>query len=107
MKYCTHCGAQIHEEAVVCVHCGCSVEDPRNRRMNQRDDTLGTVVKVFMILGCISQGWMILPLLWCIPMTISVFNSLNENRPIGVGMKICTLLFVNTIAGVCMLCMDD
>ena len=25
MKYCQHCGAQIHDEAVVCVTCGCSV----------------------------------------------------------------------------------
>ena len=25
MKYCSHCGAQIQDEAVVCVTCGCSV----------------------------------------------------------------------------------
>lgn len=24
MKYCTKCGAQILDEAVVCVHCGCA-----------------------------------------------------------------------------------
>ena len=28
MKYCVHCGAEIHDEAVVCVKCGCSVEQP-------------------------------------------------------------------------------
>ena len=25
MKYCSSCGAQIHENAVVCVSCGCAV----------------------------------------------------------------------------------
>ena len=27
MKYCTKCGAQIHDEAVICVSCGCSTEN--------------------------------------------------------------------------------
>ncbi len=26
MKYCQKCGQQIHDEAVICVHCGCSTE---------------------------------------------------------------------------------
>jgi magnesium-transporting ATPase (P-type) len=25
MKFCTKCGQQIHDEAVICVHCGCAV----------------------------------------------------------------------------------
>lgn len=25
MKYCAHCGKQVVEEAVVCIHCGCPV----------------------------------------------------------------------------------
>ncbi len=28
MKYCTKCGAQIHDEAVVCIHCGNSMSKP-------------------------------------------------------------------------------
>ena len=24
MKYCTHCGAEINDEAIVCIKCGCS-----------------------------------------------------------------------------------
>lgn len=27
MKYCSKCGKEIEDEAVVCVHCGCSVEN--------------------------------------------------------------------------------
>ncbi len=27
MKFCSKCGKEINDEAVVCVHCGCAVED--------------------------------------------------------------------------------
>ena len=27
MRYCSKCGKEIHEEAVVCVHCGCAVAE--------------------------------------------------------------------------------
>ena len=27
MKYCTKCGKEIMDEAVVCIHCGCSVRE--------------------------------------------------------------------------------
>ncbi len=104
MKYCSHCGANILDEAVICVHCGCSVERPVQP---VKDDTMETVVKVFLILGCISIGWLILPLAWCIPITVSIFNKFKSGQPVGAGLKIATLLLVNLIAGICLLCMDD
>ena len=30
MKYCTHCGKELLDEAVVCVACGCPVQDMKN-----------------------------------------------------------------------------
>lgn len=109
MKYCSHCGSEIHDEAVICVRCGCSVESNRQVPVNCKDDTLITVVKVFMILGCIVEGasCFLIPLAWCIPMTITVFNRLRDRQPISTGMKVCVLLFVNIVAGICLLCMDD
>lgn len=104
MKFCTHCGAEIADEVVVCVHCGCSTAVPA---ATQKDTTLETVIKVFMILGCVSMGWAIIPLAWCIPMTVSVFKKLNAGEPISTGLKVCSLIFVNLIAGICMLCMKD
>lgn len=29
MKYCTKCGAELHDEAVICPKCGCKVEQPK------------------------------------------------------------------------------
>lgn len=71
------------------------------------NQTLKTVIKVFMIIACVAQGWMIIPLAWCIPMTVSVCKSLKTGRPIGMGMKICTLLFVSLVSGICLLCLKD
>ena len=109
MKYCVNCGNQLHDEAVICVKCGygTGTENQTSLCGNSENSALSIAVKIFLILGCIGQGWLLLPLAWCLPMTISIFKALRENRPIGIGLKICTLLFVNMIAGICLLCMDD
>lgn len=109
MKYCVHCGAEIHDEAVICVKCGCSVEPTVSTPAKQdtENDTLDTVIKVFLIIGCIAQGWAILPLAWCLPITISIFNRMRDKKPIGTGLKVCTLLFVNLVAGICLLCRNE
>ena len=107
MKYCMHCGGELHDEAVVCVKCGRSVESPRPTTNTNNDDAMNVVVKVFLILGCVAQGWLIIPLAWCLPITISIFHAMRDNRTIGTGLKICSLLFVNTIAGICLLCIND
>lgn len=109
MKYCTHCGAEVFDEAVVCVRCGCRLENIRQEAgtANNADSGLQTAVKVFLIIGCVFQGWLLIPLAWCLPITISIFHSFRDRRPVSTGMKICTLLFVNLIAGICLLCMHD
>lgn len=108
MKYCVHCGAEIYDDAVVCVKCGRVIQHSKMIvRPTESDNTMSTVIKVMLIIGCIAQGWLILPLAWCIPITVSVFNSIRDRRPIRTGMAVCTLLFVNLIAGICILCMEE
>lgn len=68
---------------------------------------LKTAIKVFMVIGCVLMGFGIIPLAWCIPMTVSVYHSLRDHRNIGMAMKICTLLFVSLIAGILLLCLKD
>ena len=29
MKYCRECGKEVNEKAVVCIHCGCAIEQPK------------------------------------------------------------------------------
>lgn len=110
MKFCVHCGNEIHDEAVICVRCGRSTgfAPPVAPVAPSSDNsTMITVIKVFLIIGCIAQGWAIIPLAWCLPITLSIFKSLNERRPVSTGLKVCSLLFVNTIAGICLLCMNE
>ena len=35
MKYCSNCGKEILDEAVICVHCGCRV--PESKKINAND----------------------------------------------------------------------
>ena len=107
--YCSTCGKEIHNEAVVCVHCGCAVSNnfASTKKKDEPEKMMVIVVKVFLILGCLAQCWMLIPLAWCLPITIAIFDRLNDNKPISTGLKVCSLIFVSLIAGVCLLCMDE
>lgn len=72
--------------------------------MGKKSSTLLVVAKVFMIIGTIALGISILPLAWCIPLTVKFNNKLKQGLPISVGFKIACLLFVNMVAGILMLC---
>lgn len=74
---------------------------------SQTGDLIKLLIKAFMIVGCVTFGWLIIPLFWCIPMTVKAFHSLDNGEPMSLGFKICSLLFVNMIAGICMLCIND
>ena len=45
MKYCSHCGKEIMDAAVVCPHCGCSVNDGQTI-----DDTPSTGLNIISFL---------------------------------------------------------
>ena len=106
MKFCQNCGAEIDENAVVCTNCGCAIA-PEKKEPTPATDGLAIAIKIFLIIGCIAQGWMILPLAWCLPITIMTFKKFKSGEKIGTGLKVCALLLVNTIAGILMLCRPD
>ena len=110
MKFCVKCGAELMDEAVICVKCGCYVE---NNAFSQSEvqnlpkkSGLSTAAKVFMVLGTIILSlWTFgIALAWCLPLTIIYFKKVNKGEPIGVGFKICSLLFVSQLGGFLMLC---
>ena len=108
MKFCTKCGAEICDEAVICPKCGCSCETETKLAVQESESsTLKLVAKIFMILSCVSVAWTLIPLCWMIPMTVHYHKAAKENRPVGIGFKICTLLFVNLLSGILMLCDKD
>lgn len=105
MKYCSHCGAQVNDEAEICVNCGCRI----SQKKSESSSTLATLAKVFMILGTIVMGFstFLIGLAWCIPMTIAVCRRLDNNEPVGIALKVCSLLFVSLVGGILLLCISD
>lgn len=106
MKYCNHCGTQIVDEAVTCPNCGCAVTSTP-APVESDTSMLQTIAKIFMILGCISVGWMLIPLCWTIPMTVHYWKAVENKTSVSTGFKVCSLLFVSLIAGILMLCDHD
>lgn len=105
MKYCTNCGRELMDEWNVCPNCGGTVgAAPVAAR---KETGLTTAAKVFMILGTIAAGWCLIPLAWCIPMTVYYFRTVKEGRKASTAFKICSLLFVSLIGGIIMLCDTD
>ncbi|MBE6702768.1 MAG: hypothetical protein E7585_05090 [Ruminococcaceae bacterium] len=114
MKYCVKCGAEMFDDAVLCVKCGALVEKSAvpsrgSQGTATRKSSLTTAAKVLMIIGTVIMALytFCVALAWCLPMTISYCNRVKNSKPIGVGFKVCALLFVSFVGGVLMLCDKD
>ena len=46
MKYCSHCGAELLDEAVICPKCGCSCKANKVNSINSGEDNPETWMKV-------------------------------------------------------------
>lgn len=150
MKYCTHCGYQLPDDAAFCSNCGCATVTDNTQNAQTTAQTaqpyaqnpqqqygqpytqngqpytqntqppappmyapypqthtptsMQTAAKILMIIGCVLSGFAyLIPLCWTIPMTVHYCRAVKEGRYVGVGFKVCSLLFVSTIAGILML----
>lgn len=68
---------------------------------------MGTIALVFAIISCVIMGFALFPLAWAVPMTVSMSRKLKNGQPISVGFKVCTLLFLNTVSGILLLCIPE
>ena len=102
-KYCSHCGKEVKKEAVVCVHCGCSL---KSAGISIDEDGMKLAIQIFLIIGIISTAFLLIPLIWTIPMYKKSMKYLNGELDLTDGYKICILLFCNVIAGVLLLIYD-
>ncbi len=105
MKYCAKCGKELLDEAVVCTGCGCMVAP--EAAPEKKESVLKTVAKVLMIVSTVCYGFLILPLAWMLPMTLTYCKKVKNDQPISTGFKVCILLFVNLVSGVLLLCDND
>lgn len=52
---------------------------------------------ILCIISTVSMGCFLIPLAWCIPMTIKVYKAYKGEEELGTGFMVCTLLFVNMV----------
>ncbi len=126
MKYCTHCGKEIMDEAVICVGCGCSVDSQKIpmaemfgngsvmiNTLAQRLNTNGIiwlVIGILQILGGIFLNWFLL-----IVGVLNIISSIQDiqyskslpEKPTGIVAKfepvtgpVITLIYNLLIGGV-------
>ncbi len=110
MKYCTKCGNELMDEAVICPKCGCDTGYRNIQNDNDVEKTpsgIKIAAKILMIIGTVIMGLYIIPLAWCLPMTIYYCKKIKRGEKIGTGFKVCSLLFVSSIGGILMLCDQD
>ena len=100
MKYCSKCGKEISEDAAICMHCGCAVEDrPYIRRATQQiptkniPKTTGVIVKqdvgklwLASMLGGLIFGVIMMIVLG----PIGILSGLLFGVLFGLGMQIAT-----------------
>ena len=106
--FCTNCGNELNEKAVICPNCGVPTDNYVGVNKNSREkEGLRIAIKVLMIISCVSSVFsFLIPLAWCLPMTLHYNKTVNNGEKVGMRFKVCTLIFVNTIAGILMLCDD-
>ena len=98
MKYCTKCGKQIMDEAVICVHCGCKVEIITTTATNAEHNSseppkLPTLALTFSFL--VPVVGLILGIIGCSTISDAAYKKTCTNAIIIsiVTMVVCFIVF--------------
>lgn len=90
MKFCSKCGNQVHDDAVVCVNCGCAIEGANaNKPVVQLKTTRGLVA--FIIFSIITFGIYPLVVMSKISTEINLVASKYDGKK---TMHFCLLAFI-------------
>ncbi len=127
MKYCTHCGKELLDEAVICIGCGCAVSGQNNQAasnmsvdgtallntLSQRLNTNGIiwlVIGILQILGGLFLNWFLL-IVGVLNIVSSIqdmnYSKTLQGNPTGIVAKfepitgpVITLIYNLVIGGV-------
>ena len=114
MKYCAKCGTQLQDDAIFCSKCENKTEasEANTGEKNVKNETfsaetrasLRNLAKIFMIVfTAIGSLCYLIPLAWCLPMTLHYINKVNNGEKVSLEFKICSLIFVGILPGIFML----
>jgi len=113
--FCKKCGKEILESDKYCPYCGEKQFEEINLVINSeecdfdKDSSFILVAKIFLIIGMVAQGIFILPLGWVLPIGLKTYNMLSEAKKKEelITWGILSLLFINLIAGIFILCIPE
>ena len=95
MKYCTHCGAELLDEAVICPKCGCWA-DPLRRLTAQQNPKLNVCALIGFIFSLVSVIVFvnIIGLLALAALILSIvgLTQINRNNDRGKGLAIAGIV---------------
>ncbi len=70
-------------------------------------NTLYLIAFIFSVVSTVFCGILILPLAWMIPMTVHLWRIYKGTKDPSTAFSVCTLLFLNFVAGILMLVADS
>ena len=110
--YCHHCGKEVTEGYEFCPFCGAQLKqqpvelEKVPAKKKNRDKDICYIGFIFCLINTIFCGFALIPLIWMIPLTVTVYHDVKENKPMGLGLKIVVLLFVSLLGGLFLLIGD-
>lgn len=81
---------------------GAAVRD--SRVLSEHDKNLRLIAFIFMLISTIIFGFALIPLAWCIPMTVHCYGLYKGTKNNTVAFGVCSLIFVSLISGILLLC---
>lgn len=72
--------------------------------MTETDRTLRLIAFILNLISTIACCWMLIPLAWMIPMTVRSWGIYKGTKPNTVAFGVLTLIFVDLVSGVLLLC---
>lgn len=89
MKYCSKCGGEVHEEAVVCTNCGCKIAEVSNAPVGQLKTNRGLVK--FILLSIITFGIYALVVMSAVSTDINAIAGRYDGKK---TMHYCLVVFI-------------
>lgn len=84
MKYCSYCGAEMHDRAAVCLKCGCAVPAPIPQAADEEDPINGGFVLLSVLI----------PLFGIIYWAVQAHNRPNCAKACGVASLVSMVLSI-------------
>lgn len=103
-KYCNHCGKEVHEDAVICVNCGCSLVQTYSKQNSNPGTIVNAISERYKInaiiwlaigvlqflVGLFTYGFILVVGILNIVMSVQDLNFSKEfaQKPVGVVEKV-------------------